>query len=154
MYNWVNTCLAAPSDLYYDHVTSGPDGTVNTTYWSYNQGTMVGAGVLLYQITHSSAYLTAAETTAEAAVSYFGTGTTLQNQGPAFNAIYFRDLLVLGQVQSNSAYSAEAQAYATYMWTQRAASGLFLQNGQTNGVNGTAPMVEIYSLLAGSTAWP
>jgi predicted alpha-1,6-mannanase (GH76 family) len=152
MYNWVNTCLAAPGGIYYDHVN--PGGSVNTTFWSYNQGTMVGAGVLLYQITGTPSYLTAAESTAEAAVSYFGTGTTLQNQGPAFNAIYFRDLFVLGQIQPNSAYSAEAQAYATYMWTQRASSGLFLQNGQTNGVNGTAPMVEIYSLLAGSTPRP
>ena len=107
-----------------------------------------------YQITDKTSYLKAAETTAAAAVSYFGTGSTLQNQGPAFNAIYFRNLFVLGQTQPNSAYSTEAQAYATYMWTQRASSGLFLQNGQTNGVNGTAPMVEIYSLLAGSTPRP
>ena len=64
-------------------------------------------------------YLTAAENTAGAAVSYFGTGTTLQNQGPAFDAIYFRDLFVLGQIQPNSEYGNEAQAYATYMWTQR-----------------------------------
>jgi len=152
MYQWVNTCLASPDGLYYDHVN--PGGSVNTTIWSYNQGTMVGAGVLLYQLTGTASYLTAAETTAGAAVSYFGTGTTLQNQGPAFNAIYFRNLFVLGQVQANSAYGTEAQAYATYMWSQRASSGLFLQNGKTNGVNGTAPMVEIYSLLAGSTPRP
>ncbi|HYA67603.1 MAG TPA: glycoside hydrolase family 76 protein, partial [Acidimicrobiales bacterium] len=152
MYDWVNSCLAAPDGLYYDHVN--PGGSVNTTIWSYNQGTMVGAGVLLYQITSSSSYLTAAESTAASAVSYFGTGTALQDQGPAFNAIYFRDLFLLGQVQPNSAYSTEAQAYATSMWTQRASSGLFLQNGQTNGVDGTAPMVEIYSLLAGSAARP
>jgi hypothetical protein len=153
MYEWVNTCLESPSGLYYDHVN--PGGSVNTTIWSYNQGTMIGAGVLLYQITGNASYLTAAQRTAGAAVSYFGTGSTLQNQGPAFNAIYFRDLFVLGQVQSNSAFSSEAQAYAAYMWTQRATpSGLFLQNGQTNGVNGTAPMVEIYSLLAGSTPRP
>src|ERR1019366_7206228 len=41
------------------------------------------------------------------------------------------------------------------MWTQRDTStGLFLQNGLTYGLNTTAPMVEIYSLLAGSTARP
>jgi hypothetical protein len=57
-------------------------------------------------------------------------------------------------VKPDGAYGAEAQAYATYMWTQRNPAGLFLQNGQTNGVNGTAPMVEIYSLLAGSPALP
>ena len=152
MYQWVNTCLASPSGLYYDHVN--PGGTVNTTLWSYNQGTMVGAGVLLYQITGNASYLTAAENTAGASVSYFGTGTTLQSQGPAFNAIYFRGLFVLSQIQPNSAYGTEAQTYATYMWTQRNSSGLFLQNGQTYGVNGTAPMVEIYSLLAGSRALP
>ncbi len=152
MYFWVNKCLEAPGGLYYDHVN--PGGSVNTTIWSYNQGTMVGAGVLLYQLTGDVAYLTAAETTAGAAVTYFGTGTTLQNQGPAFNAIYFRDLLVLNQEQADSAYASEAQSYATYMWTQRNTAGLFLQNGNTNGVNGTAPMVEIYSLLAGSPAQP
>jgi hypothetical protein len=153
MYQWVNTCLESPGGLYYDHVN--PGGSLNTAMWSYNQGTMVGAGALLYQITGNSSYLTAAERTAGAAVSYFGTGTTLQNQGPAFNAIYFRDLFVLDQIQPNSAYSTEAQTYATYMWTQRDTStGLFLQNGQTYGVNTTAPMVEIYSLLAGSTARP
>jgi hypothetical protein len=152
MYQWVNTCLAAPGGLYYDHVN--PGGSVNTTIWSYNQGTMIGAGVLLYEITGTEGYLTAAETTAGAAVSYFGTGSTLQSQGPAFNAIYFRNLFVLNQVQPNTDYKSEARTYAKYMWTQRAPSGLFLQNGQTNGVNGTAPMVELYSLLAGSTARP
>ncbi len=153
MYQWVNTCLESPSGLYYDHVNS--DGSVDTTMWSYNQGTMIGAGALLDQITGNLSYLTAAQRTAAAAVSYFGTGTTLQDQGPAFNAIYFRDLFVLGQIQPNTTYTAEAQAYATYMWTQRdTSSGLFFQNGQTNGVNGTAPMVETYSLLAGSTPRP
>jgi hypothetical protein len=152
MYQWVNTCLKSPDGLYYDHVN--PGGTVNTTVWSYNQGTMIGAGVLLYQITGNVGFLNTAQATAEAAVAYFGTGATLQNQGPAFNAIYFRDLFVLNQAQANTAYGSEAQAYATFMWTQRNASGLFLQNGNTNGVNGTAPMVEIYSLLAGSPALP
>ena len=112
------------------------------------------SGVLLYEITGTASYLTAAETTASAAVSYFGTDTTLQDQGPAFNAIYFRDLFVLNQVQPNTSYRSQARTYAKYMWTPRAPNGLFLQDGQTNGVNGTAPMVELYSLLAGSAARP
>jgi hypothetical protein len=137
MYQWVNTCLAAPGGLYYDHVNLG--GTLNTTIWSYNQGTMVGAGALLYEISGTASYLSAAETTDAAAVSHCGTGTALQSQGPAFNGIYFRDLFVLNQVQPNRDYRSEAKVYAKFMWTQRASSGLFLQNGQTNGVNGTAP---------------
>ena len=49
MYQWVVTCLGTPGGLYDDHVNS--DGSVNTTIWSYNQGVMVGAGVLLYHTT-------------------------------------------------------------------------------------------------------
>ncbi len=146
MYQWVVTCLGTPSGLYDDHVNS--DGSVNTTLWSYNQGVMVGAGVLLYHATRNGSYLTQAEQTASAAVAYFGTGSTLVNQGPAFNAIYFRNLFLLNKVAPNAAYSSEAQSFASYMWTQRQA-GTGLIDPQY-GVNGTAPMIEIYALLAGS----
>jgi hypothetical protein len=150
MYNWVVSCLGTSSGLYNDHVNAS--GPPNTTIWSYNQGVMVGAGVLLSQATGNGMYLAQANATAAAAVSYFGTGTTLVNQGTAFNAIFFRDLFYLNQVAPNSAYASEAQSFASYMWTQRQPeTGLF--NPQY-GVNGTAPMVEIYSLLAGSPASP
>lgn len=153
MYDWVGTCLGAPSGLYYDHVN--PSGSVNETIWSYNQGTMIGADVLLYRITQNSSYLSAAERTAAAAVSYFGSSTILEGQGPAFNSIYFRDLLLLNQVAPSKSYRTELRSYASFMWTQRQpTTGLFLQNGNTNGVNGTAPMVEIYSLEAGATPRP
>jgi len=85
-------------------------------------------------------------------VSYFGTGTALVNQGTAFNAIYFRNLYLLNQVVGNAAYASEAQSFASTMWAQRQpGTGLF--NPQY-GVNGTAPMVEIYALLAGSPPTP
>jgi hypothetical protein len=150
MYQWAVSCLGTSSGLYNDHVNA--NGTLNTTIWSYNQGVMVGAGVLLYQATGNNAYLSQAQQTAAAAVAHFGNGTTLINQGTAFNAIYFRNLLVLNQVAPNSAYASEAQSFASYMWTQRQ-SGTGLFNPQY-GVNGTAPMVEIYSLLAGSPPSP
>lgn len=41
-YAWVRRCLLPPSGLYYDHVRV--DGSVDQTLWSYNQGTMIGAG--------------------------------------------------------------------------------------------------------------
>ena len=150
MYQWVVTCLGTASGLYNDHVN--PNGSVNTALWSYNQGVMVGAGVLLYQATRNSTYLNQAQQTAAAAVSYFGTGTALVNQGPAFNAIYFRNLFLLNQVVPNAAYASEAQSFASTMWAQRQA-GTGLIDPQY-GVNGTAPMVEIYALLAGSSPTP
>lgn len=150
MYQWVVHCLGTASGLYDDHVN--PNGSVNTAIWSYNQGVMVGAGLLLYQVTGNSAYLKQAQQTAAAAVSYFGTATVLVNQGPAFNAIYFRNLFLLNLVAPNAAYASEAQSFATTMWAQRQA-GTGLIDPQY-GVNGTAPMVEIYALLAGSSPTP
>ena len=150
MYQWVATCLGTASGLYNDHVN--PNGSVNTTIWSYNQGVMVGAGVLLYKLTGNSTYLNQAEQTAAAAASYFGTGTVLVNQGPAFNAIYFRNLFLLNQIVPNAAYASEAQSFASTMWAQRQA-GTGLIDPQY-GVNGSAPMVEIYALLAGSSPTP
>jgi hypothetical protein len=150
MYQWVVTCLGTSSGLYNDHVN--PDGSINTAIWSYNQGVMIGAGVLLYDTTGNGSYLSQAEQTAGAAVSHFGTGTTLDNQGPAFNAIYFRDLFLLDQIAPDPSYASEAEAFASTMWAQRdVGTGLI---DPQYGVNGSAPMVEIYSLLAGSAPAP
>ena len=148
MYEWVNRCLAAPNGLYYDHISS--DGTITTTEWSYNQGTMIGAGVLLYDVTGKVSFLNRAVRTAQAAVAYYGTGSQLEAQGPAFNGIYFRNLLLLGHLRRKAAYTHEAEAYGSYMWShdRDPATGLFLP---ISDINATAPMVEIYSLLAGSS---
>jgi hypothetical protein len=149
MYQWVVSCLGTSSGLYSDHVN--PNGSVDATVWSYNQGVMVGAGVLLAKATGTTSYLAQAEQTANAAVAHFGTGTVLQNQGPAFDAIYFRDLFLLNQTVPNAAYGSEAQSFASTMWSQRKLSGLI---DPQYGVNGTAPMIEINALLAGSTPTP
>jgi len=161
MYHWVNQCLAVPAGtsnagLYYDHINS--NGTINTAIWSYNQGSMIGAGVLLAQVTGLRIYLQNATNTARAALSYFGTGTELDTQGPAFNGIYFRNLFLLNEVTPNSRYATTAQTYATFMWNDERSpsTGLFSSTSGVGvapdyNVNGTAPMVEIYSLLAGSS---
>jgi hypothetical protein len=148
MYEWVNRCLAAPSGLYYDHISS--DGTINATEWSYNQGTMIGAGVLLYNVTGNLRYLNRAVRTAQASVAYYGTGGQLDAQGPAFNGIYFRNLFLLGKLRPSASYLHETQAYGSFMWSHDRvpSTGLFLP---LSDINATAPMVEIYSLLAGSS---
>ena len=51
--------------------------------WSYNQGSMIGAGVLLYQVTHDAAYLYQARQTAKAALAYF-TPERLGGENPFF----------------------------------------------------------------------
>jgi hypothetical protein len=152
MYDWTRTCLENSSGMYNDHIN--PDGTVNTALWSYNQGTMIGAGALLYKITGDQAYLQQAEQTAAASVSYYGTDNRLYSQPDVFNAIMFRNLFYLGQITGTQVYREMAASYAQTAWTQdRQPDGLISDPDPTGGeapVNQTAPMAEIYALLAGA----
>ena len=68
-YAWVRRCLLNSENLYSDHIQNG--GEVEPMVWSYNQGSMMGAGALLYQATHNSAYLFQARQTAKSALAHF-----------------------------------------------------------------------------------
>jgi hypothetical protein len=152
MYDWTRSCLENSDGMYNDHIN--PDGTINTALWSYNQGTMIGAGALLYQITRNQAYLQQAEQTAAASVSYYGSGDTLYSQPDVFNAIMFRNLFYLAQITGTQVYRQMAASYAQTAWTQdRQPDGLISDPDPAGGeapVNQTAPMAEIYALLAGA----
>ncbi|MCL4434571.1 MAG: fibronectin type III domain-containing protein [Actinobacteria bacterium] len=157
IYQWVRTCLSNSIGMYYDHIN--PDGTIGNDLWSYNQGTMIGAGVFLYEDTGNTAYLDQAVQTARASVAYYGNGNSgsqyLYPQGPAFNAIYFRNLFLLNQFEPNTAYGIEAQNYVNTVSADflNPATGIFNFSGQfpTIGlVNSNAPMVEIEALLGGA----
>lgn len=152
MYDWVRGCLMNSSDMYYDHLDDS--GNINTTLWSYNQGTMIGAGVLLYQITHDHAYLQQAERTAAASMSYYGSDGNLYHQPDVFNAIFFRNLFALARIDHDPSYARMAASYADTAWLQdRQSNGLFNDPDPSGGEsleNQTAPMVEIYALLAQS----
>jgi rhamnogalacturonyl hydrolase YesR len=138
--------------MYYDHLDAA--GTLNTALWSYNQGTMIGAGVLLYEVTGQTSYLQQATQTAAASVQYYSSGNELYQQPDVFNTIFFRNLFALGQVNHDAAYQAMAATYADQAWSQdRQVTGLFTDpdpNGGESLVNQTAPMAELYALLAGS----
>ena len=152
MYDWTRGCLENSDGMYNDHIN--PDGTINTALWSYNQGTMIGAGALLYRITRDQAYLQQAEQTATASVSYYAADNRLYSQPDVFNAIMFRNLFYLAQITGTQAYRQMAASYAQTAWTQdRQPDGLITDPDPTGGeapVNQTAPMAEIYALLAGA----
>jgi hypothetical protein len=70
--------------------------------------------------------------------------------GPAFNAVYFRNLLLLDRLAPDPRYRQTALAYADEMWTTRRDSRTGLFTGDMSPLNESAPMVEIYALLAGA----
>ena len=152
MYAWVRGCLMNSGGMYYDNLNDS--GSVSTALWSYNQGTMIGAGTLLYQVTGDRTYLQQAEQTAAASVSYYSSGGNLYHQPDVFNAIFFRNLFALAKVDHDPSYAQMAASYADTAWLQdRQPNGLFNDpdgSGGESAENQTAPMAEIYALLAQS----
>lgn len=118
MYDWVRACLSqqvggAATGLYVDHLRWG--GQLDPTVWSYNQGSMIGAGVMLWQATGQRSYLDQARATAAAALAYF-TPARLHREPPFFVSVFARNLLALDSVATDAAYRALVQGYVDWAW--------------------------------------
>jgi hypothetical protein len=146
-YEWVRECLLQPSGLYADHVSR--KGVVEPMLWSYNQGTMIGAGALLYLATRNGAYLNQARQTAGAALAYF-TPERLGSEIPFFPSIYFRNLLYLDSLTHEAPGPKIAQAYVDYAWQHlRLKSDLFVSGAPPSAqLLVQAAIVQIYALLS------
>ena len=155
------------------------DGAVDPSLWIYNQGVVIGMNVLLHRVTGVAGYLTEARRVADAALAYFssnfadpyysaaGAGIGGYPGRGIFNAIFFRNLLLLHAVQptyappGNVSYLARMQRYADVAWGDYAAqgqtgvrdpaTGLFKLNGRAEySLLDQAGMVQVYAALA----WP
>jgi len=147
-YEWVRRCLSEPQQLYADHI--GPEGAVNHALWSYNQGTMVGAGTLLYQATGNGAFLAQAQATAAAALSHFSL-SRLEAENPFFAAVYLRNLLYLDSVTHGSEGPRLAQEYADRAWGElrMSDSGLFVFGGPPEpSLLGQSAIAQVYAMLS------
>jgi hypothetical protein len=111
---------------------------------------MIGAGVLLHRATGDTGYMAHATVTATAVIRRFSI-PMLVKQDAAFNAVLFRNLFLLDQVTPDLAYRNLALAYSDEMWNKfrNPRTGLF--RGGKSSLNNSAPMVEIYALLAGAS---
>lgn len=147
MLGWVTTCMLAPDGLLWDHVAL--DGSRDETHWSYNQGTAIGANVLLYRSTGDKGALKRAEALADASLAYFD--RTPGREPAFFVAIWFRNLLALESVDGNARYRDALQEYADAVWDRLRdrSTGLFHFNGSRSAkLLEQAAMVQIYAGLA------
>ncbi len=146
-YAWVRQCLMQANGLYADHI--GRKGAVEPALWSYNQGSMIGAGTLLYQVTGSSSYLAQARQTAQAALTYFD-NEKLGSEIPFFVSVYFRNLLYLDTVTHEPPGPSIAQNYVNYMWQNlRTSHNVFLFGSPPAGqLLVQAAIVQVYALLS------
>ena len=145
-YEWVRRCLLQPNLLYADHLNR--QGIVEPALWSYNQGTMIGAGTLLYQATGNSEYLFQARQTAQAARAYF-TPERLGAENPFFPSVYFRNLMYLDSVTHDPPGAKIAQAYVDYAWQNlRLSSDVFVAGSPASAqLLVQAAIVQIYALI-------
>ncbi len=147
-YGWVVETLRGNDDLFADRIDQ--NGTVHPEKWSYNQGTMIGAGVLLHDATGEQRYLDDALRTANASLAWLGQPGVIDGQGPPFFSIYLRNLLLLPGFGLESDELALARSYADRWWDGpgHRDDGLFERDNAF--VNPTAGMVTVFALLAGS----
>jgi hypothetical protein len=146
--------LRRPDGLYADHLRA--DGTVEPTVWSYNQGTPVGAGALWARLRGDDGPLVAARETADAALAHFGAEDRLWAQPPAFNAIFFRNLLLLDGLAGYPPVQAVLDDYLDRVWSEarHPGTGWFTEGGigryERGGSLDQAGLVQLYALAA----WP
>jgi hypothetical protein len=146
-YEWVRNCLTQPNGLYGDHIKS--HGSIEPTEWSYNQGTMIGAGALLYQATGNSAYLFQARQTVKAALAYY-TPERLGSENPFFASVYFRNVLYLDSVTHDPPGASILQGYVNYAWEHlRLSDDVFVAGSPaTAQLLVQAAIVQDYALLS------
>jgi hypothetical protein len=129
MYEWVNASLdasgggdVAATGLFWDKRRG--DDTLDEALWSYNQGSMVGANVLLHRAAGKRLpeYLFRAEAIARKALRQYA-GGGLERQPAAFNAIFFRNLLLLheatGEAELRTQIIDAMRAYTDRAWSER-----------------------------------
>ena len=146
MLAWTDTCMLEPDGLYADHIDLR--GSVDGTQWSYNQGGVIGANVLLYTLTRDTQALARAEQIADAALQYFA-DRWMSGEPPEFAAIFFRNLLALAAVDGRSDYVSAAESYGDEAWetARDPRTGLFAFAGKTRLLD-QAALVQLYAALA------
>jgi hypothetical protein len=159
MYAWVNTTLDASRDsgstatgLFWDKLCG--DDTLDETVWSYNQGSMVGANVLFGRLAGGvrSDYVVRAEAIARKALRHFA-GGGYERQPAAFNAIFFRNLLLLHAATGDTALRSQIvgamRAYTDRAWSKRR-DGYDCFHFSRGGVTllDQSAMVQLLALLA------
>lgn len=139
MYAWVTRCLAGRNGLYYDDLD--PLGNVSKHEWTYNQGAMIAAGVLLAKATGERSYLDQARASARAALARYG-ASGYKGEPPIFVAIFFGDLNLTRQGLQLPSYRAALRRYIRRRVTLRS-DGHF-----GAGLVSQAAAVQLYSLAA------
>ena len=127
IYAWEKKTLVLPSGFVADNVNAG--GMLQGGSWTYNQGTFIGAGVLLYRATGRASYLADARKTARYVLH-----SMVQPDGAfvpqaQFNGVLADNLVLLAHAGGVPGLRAALRRNARLAWSHdRTATGLFGSN--------------------------
>ena len=152
MIAWVQSALSADPDgsgLFWDKIRG--DGTIDEMFWSYNQGSMVGAHVLLHRRGAGDEHLAQAQAIAAKALRHYD--DRYLEHPSAFNAIFFRNLFQLHAATADEPLREQimsaARAYADRLWSQRRdGKDRFPSRGDTTTLLDQSAAVQLFALLA------
>ncbi|GAB3298295.1 glycoside hydrolase family 76 protein [Hymenobacter tenuis] len=119
LYGWMYQNLRDSTGVYCNDKKL--DGTLNRTFWTYNSGSMLEAGVLLYQLTGEQHYLTEAQELARAAYRHFSRAPhpaplALHIDLPWFVTVLFRGYEALYRQDGNYQYVGAIEQDLNYAW--------------------------------------
>jgi Glycosyl hydrolase family 76 len=140
--DWVNASLRSPDGLFWDHVDL--QGDVTHAKWSYNQGLMIGAYALMYQATGDPVALYSAVQIADAALSK----AKISAQPAQFEAIFFKNLLLLDTIQPNPVYRRAIERYAARMQVHVDSHTGLVRSRGAKTLLGQAGVTEVNAYLA------
>lgn len=117
IYAWqVNTLVDKSTGQVWDNINAS--GKIVQTLWTYNQGTVIGAGVLLYETTHQASYLAQANQTASFVLHHaIQIGGTYLPQAQ-FNGVLVDNLQLLYQATHDPAITQSIATNANTAWTK------------------------------------
>jgi len=118
-YNWEYNNLRDTNGIYCNDKKL--DGSINRTFYTYNSGFMLEAGVLLYKFTNDKKYLQQAQQLAKDAFEYFTQAPhdkrlNIQIDLPWFVTVLFRAYEALYKVDGNYQYIAAIEKDLNYAW--------------------------------------
>jgi len=147
LYNWTNTYLRSPQDVYYDNVKI-PSFKIDSALYTYNAGTMLQSNVLLYNITGNENYLGEAQRIAEAAKKIFYKNGKLPGNY-WFNAVLLRGYIELYKVDHNKQQLQFFIDDANRIWKdEKDDKNLLGQVANRKSLIDQSAMMEIYARLS------
>lgn len=146
VYDWTKKTLLAPSGVYFDAIRV-PSLTIDSALYTYNAGTMLQSGVILYNITKDKQYLNDAVSVATASEKQFYRNDKLPGNY-WFNAVLIRGFFELNKVEKNKSRLQFIIDDANRTWREEKDAQNLFGKRKIKALIDQSAMMEIYARLA------